>query len=154
MLASRDVVANIKAVPGLSKFAAAIEACGLAKDLASHSPITVFAPTDEAFAKLPAGALERLMKPENRAELTALVAYHVLPGKVGSAELRRSIKGGSDKVADMTSSNNFPLHARLDGDRLVLVDANGNVANVTTADVPQANGVLHVIDRVLAPAES
>ena len=129
---------------------AAVKAAGLVDTLASKGPFTLFAPTDAAFAKLPAGTVETLLEPENRSKLQAVLTYHVVPGKVTAAQLVAMIQanGGS---ARLTSVQGGTLTARLDGGKVVIADQAGGTATVTTADLVQSNGVIHVTDAVSLP---
>jgi len=110
----------------------------------------VFAPTNEAFAALPAGTVDTLLKPENKAQLTQILTYHVVAGKVTAADLMAKIKAGGGS-ASLTTVEGEPLTASLDGSNVVLTDAKGGKATVTIADVPQSNGVVHVVNAVLMP---
>lgn len=126
---------------------AAVKAAGLVETLSGPGPFTVFAPTDTAFAKLPDGTVGTLVKPENKGILT----YHVVAGKVTSADLVALIKqhGGT---ATVTTLSGGKLKARLSGDKIVITDAKGGVTAVTQADVMTSNGVVHVTDGVFLPA--
>ena len=138
--ASKDVVDTAVANGSFKTLATALKAAGLIDTLKGAGPFTVFAPTDAAFAKLPAGTVETLLKPENRDKLRRILTYHVVPGKVGSTE-----------VAKMTSAKT------VSGDALAISGKDGSVmigaAKVVTADVAASNGVIHVIDSVLLPPE-
>ncbi|MGH2646995.1 MAG: fasciclin domain-containing protein, partial [Ginsengibacter sp.] len=113
-------------------------------------PFTVFAPTNSAFDKLPAGTVETLLKPENKAKLTSVLAYHVVPGKLDSKELMSMIKSGHGKAALKTAQGEN-LYVTMKGKKLMITDKNGGTATVTIADVNQSNGVIHVVDKVLLP---
>ncbi|MBL0921407.1 MAG: fasciclin domain-containing protein [Phycisphaerales bacterium] len=134
-----DIVDTAVAAGSFKTLAAALQAAGLIETLKGPGPFTVFAPTDEAFAKLPAGTVENLLKPENRQTLIDILTYHVVPGKVGS-----------DAVVTLTNA------ATVNGQRVDIVAANGKVmvdnANVVKADVWASNGVIHVIDAVIMPS--
>jgi uncharacterized surface protein with fasciclin (FAS1) repeats len=110
----------------------------------------VFAPTNEAFDKLPAGTVETLLKPENKAKLTAVLTYHVVAGKLGSKELIQMVKAGKGKATLKTVEGENLIITRK-GNKLMVTDENGGVANITIADVNQSNGVIHVINKVLLP---
>lgn len=129
---------------------AAVKAAGLAETLSGPGPFTVFAPTDTAFAKLPEGTVAALVKPENKGTLTSILTYHVVVGKVTSADLIGLIKqhGGT---ATLTTLSGGKLKARLSGDKIVITDAKGGVNAVTQADVMTSNGVVHVTDGVFHP---
>lgn len=123
---------------------------GLVDTLNSPGPFTVFAPTNDAFAKLPAGTIDTLVKPENKENLDKILTYHVVPGKVSSKQLVAMIKEGGGKT-ELKTVQGETLTATLSGGNVVLTDAKGGMATVTTADVFQSNGVIHVIDNVLMP---
>lgn len=129
---------------------AAVSAAGLVDALKGPGPLTVFAPTNTAFEKLPAGTVETLVKPENKATLTSILTYHVVPGKVTAADLVKKIKAGNGK-ATLKTLNGAPLTASMMGDMVMLTDSKGGMAHVTQADVMQSNGVIHVIDGVVQP---
>jgi uncharacterized surface protein with fasciclin (FAS1) repeats len=118
--------------------------------LEGPGPFTVFAPTNEAFAKLPAGAVDNLVKPENKEMLTKILTYHVVAGKWDSRAIAKLIKEGNGK-ARLKTVERGPLWASMDGRTLVLTDEKGGTARVTIANVYQSNGVIHVIDTVLMP---
>ena len=129
---------------------AAVKAAGLVKTLKGPGPFTVFAPTNAAFDALPAGTVDALLKPENKATLTAVLAYHVVPGKLDAAAIAARIKAGGGK-AMLTTVQGALLTARAAGNGVTITDAKGNVARVITANVYQSNGVIHVVDKVLMP---
>jgi len=135
---SKDIVDTAVAAGSFNTLAKALQAAGLVDTLKGKGPFTVFAPTDEAFAKLPAGTLEDLLKPENKAKLTQILTYHVVPGKVGSAQ-----------VVKMTSAK------AVSGDTITIKTSGKTVmvnnATVVKADIPASNGVIHVIDTVILP---
>ncbi|WP_086608691.1 fasciclin domain-containing protein [Erythrobacter donghaensis] len=130
---------------------AAVKAAGLVDTLSSPGPFTVFAPTDTAFAKLPAGTVGTLVKPENKGTLTTILTYHAVAGKVTAADLVALIKkhGGS---ATLTTVSGGKLTARLSGETIIITDAKGGATAVTQADVMTSNGVVHVTDGVFLPA--
>lgn len=136
--------------PDFSTLVAAVSAAGLVDALKGPGPLTVFAPTNAAFAKLPAGTVETLVKPENKAALTSILTYHVVPGKVTAADLVKQIKAGKGK-ATLKTLGGGTLTASLMGDMVMLTDAKGGMAHVTQADLAQSNGVIHVIDTVVMP---
>jgi len=150
MFADRDIVTNAATSKDHTTLVAAVQAAGLVDTLKGPGPFTVFAPTNAAFEKLPAGAVDGLLKPEMKSDLTKVLTYHVVPGNVDAAALVQQIQagGGSAKLKTVEGAE---LTAKLDGDTVTLTDAKGDVARVTTADVRQSNGVIHVIDTVLMP---
>ena len=125
-----------------STLVAAVKAAGLAETLSGPGPFTVFAPTNEAFAKLPAGTLDTLLKPENKATLTGILTYHVLPGLV----LAKDVMAGPVKTV-----NGENITVSIDGGNVILTDAKGNKSKVIKTDIVASNGVIHVIDTVLLP---
>lgn len=129
---------------------AAVKAAGLVDTLSGPGPFTVFAPTDQAFARLPAGTVETLLRPENKPMLQSVLTYHVVPGRVGAADLAGRIKSGGG-VARLTTVQGGTLTARLAGGKVVLTDEKGGRATVTQADLDQSNGVIHVTDAVSLP---
>jgi len=129
---------------------AAVKAAGLVDTLASGGPFTVFAPTDAAFAKLPAGTVETLLEPANRDQLKAVLTYHVVPGKVSSAELVEAIRKSGGQ-ANLKTVQGGTLTARLSGGSVAITDAAGGTATVTKADLVQSNGVIHITDAVSLP---
>ncbi|MFC7536301.1 fasciclin domain-containing protein [Sphingomonas sp. GCM10030256] len=133
------------------QFARALQAAGLGKTLEGPGPYTVLVPTDQAFAKLPAGALDGLMKPESKTQLTGMLTYHILPGTMLAADISRAVDAGQGKAMLATMSGGTITAAR-EGDRLVLTDGRGGKAVVTTPDEQRSNGVIHRVDTVLMPA--
>ncbi|HEX8442957.1 MAG TPA: fasciclin domain-containing protein [Allosphingosinicella sp.] len=129
---------------------AAVKAAGLEKVLAGAGPYTVFAPTNAAFAQLPAGAAEGLMRPESKAALTGILTYHVVPGVVTAADLRAAIRRRGGKTELATVRGGKLTIAEADG-ALVITDAKGGQSRVTQGDILQSNGVIHVVDAVLMP---
>jgi uncharacterized surface protein with fasciclin (FAS1) repeats len=127
-----------------------VKAAGLVDTLSSKGPFTVFAPTNEAFEKLPAGTVETLVKPENKKKLTGILTYHVVPGTITAEKLMQQIKSGGGE-ATLKTVNGEKLKAKIAGDAVELIDAKGGMAKVTIADVMQSNGVVHVLDTVLMP---
>jgi len=150
MYPTKTIVQNASASPDLTTLVAAVKAAGLVDTLSSAGPFTVFAPTNEAFAKLPAGTVDTLVKPENKGTLTSILTYHVVAGNVSAAELVKMIKTGGGK-ATLKTVNGANLTASLKGKNVVLTDEKGGISTVTIADVYQSNGVVHVIDTVLMP---
>jgi uncharacterized surface protein with fasciclin (FAS1) repeats len=150
MYPSKTIVQNASQANNLKTLVAAVKAAGLVDTLSSPGPFTVFAPTDSAFGKLPAGTVETLVKPENKDTLTSILTYHVLAGRMTSADIAHKIKAGKGH-AKFTTVQGEILTARMMGSKLVLTDAKGGKSTVTTANVMQSNGVVHVIDSVLLP---
>lgn len=151
MDATKDIVTNASAAPNLSTLVAAVKAADLVGTLQGAGPFTVFAPTDDAFAKLPAGTVDGLLKPEKKADLAGLLTYHVVAGSVDAAALAQQIEAGGGS-ATLTTVQGATLTAKSDGmGGITLTDGKGGTAKVTTADVRQSNGVVHVIDSVLMP---
>lgn len=150
MFADRDIVTNAATSQEHTTLVAAVQAAGLADTLKGPGPFTVFAPTNAAFEKLPAGAVDGLLKPEMKADLTKVLTYHVVPGSVDAAALAQQIQAGGGS-AMLKTVEGAELTAKAEGGTITLTDAKGGVAQVTTADVRQSNGVIHVIDTVLMP---
>lgn len=144
------VVAVAVSSPDHTTLVAAVKAADLAGTLSSTGPFTVFGPTNAAFDALPAGTVDTLLKPENKATLTGVLTYHVVPGAVDAATLVSTIKAGGGK-AELTTVHGGKLVASVDGNRVVLTDAKGGKATVTATDLVAGNGVVHVVDRVLMP---
>ena len=150
MSSRKNIVQNALNSNDHTTLVAAVKAAGLVDTLEGPGPFTVFAPTNEAFAKLPAGTVDTLVKPENKQMLTSILTYHVLPGKFDANKLKKEIKAG-DGTAMLKTVNGESLTATMDGDDIVLKDAKGGMAHITIANVYQSNGVIHVIDSVLQP---
>jgi uncharacterized surface protein with fasciclin (FAS1) repeats len=150
MYANKDIVDNAVNSKDHTTLVAAVKAAGLVETLKSAGPFTVFAPTNEAFAKLPAGTVETLVKPENKATLTSILTYHVVAGKLGSKEVAAAIKAGGGK-AELTTVQGGKLWIYMEGKDVMIKDEKGGTAKVTIKDVYQSNGVIHVIDTVLLP---
>ena len=150
MLPARNIVENAVNSADHTTLVAAVKAAGLVETLASAGPFTVFAPTNAAFAKLPAGTVETLVQPEQKAALTKILTYHVVSGNVSSAQLVRMIRAGRGK-AELTTVSGGKLTARMNGRGIVLVDEMGGRSRVTQANVVQSNGVIHVTDSVSMP---
>jgi uncharacterized surface protein with fasciclin (FAS1) repeats len=150
MYPSKTIVENAVNSPINKTLVEAVKAGGLVDTLNSAGPFTVFAPTDDAFTKLPAGTVETLVKPENKDTLVKILTYHVVPGRISSKELMHMIKQGHGKAVLKTVQGE-DLTATMSGDTIMLTDAKGGMATITTADVFQSNGVIHVIDTVLMP---
>ena len=150
MFPDKTIVENASASPDHTTLVAAVKAAGLVETLSGKGPFTVFAPTNAAFDALPAGTVDTLLKPENKKKLTAVLTYHVVAGDLTAAKLAAKIKAGKGK-AKLKTVNGESLTAMSEGDKVMLKDSKGNVANVTIADVKQSNGEVHVIDKVLMP---
>ena len=152
MLPSKDIVDNAVNSADHTTLVAAVKAAGLVETLKGQGPYTVFAPVNAAFAALPAGTVDNLLKPENKAALTGVLTYHVVPGRYDAAALERAIRAGHGQATLKTAAGGT-LTAMMNGPRNIVVrDAKGNVADITTYDVRQSNGVIHVVDKVLMPA--
>ncbi len=150
MYPNRDVIDNAVNSKDHTTLVAAVKAAGLVETLKGPGPFTVFAPTNAAFAALPAGTVDTLLKPENKASLTKVLTYHVVSGKVGAAKLGEEISAGGGKATLKTVSGGT-LTASRQGGGIVVMDESGGAARVTIADVNQSNGVIHVVDGVLLP---
>ncbi len=150
MYPSRNIVENAINSKDHTTLVAAVKAAGLVETLEGKGPFTVFAPTNEAFDKLPAGTVGNLVKPENKATLTKILTYHVVPGKIDSKELMKWIKKGNG-TATLTTVQGGKLWVMQKDGKLWLKDEKGNVAQITISDVYQSNGVIHVIDTVVMP---
>ncbi|APW36743.1 fasciclin [Rhodoferax koreense] len=150
MLASKDIIDNAVNSKDHTTLVAAVKAAGLVETLKSPGPFTVFAPTNAAFAALPAGTVDTLLKPENKKMLTTILTYHVVAGKFDAAAISKMIMDGKGMATIKTVSGGT-LTAKASGSTVMLTDEKGGTANVTIADVYQSNGVIHVIDKVLLP---
>ena len=150
MSPSKNIVENASNSKDHTTLVAAVKAAGLVETLSSSGPFTVFAPTNAAFDKLPAGTVETLVKPESKETLTSILTYHVVAGKVSAADILGMIKEGNG-AAVLTTVQGQKLTASLKGSSVILTDAKGGTSMVTQADVNQSNGVIHVIDSVLLP---
>ena len=151
MMADKDIVSNAVNSDDNKTLVAAVKAAGLVSTLQGPGPFTVFAPTDEAFNALPAGTVDSLVKPENKATLTKILTYHVVAGKLDFAAISSQIRAGGGK-ASLRTVQGETLVAEMNGPRnITLTDEKGNVARITTYDVYQSNGVIQVIDHVLMP---
>jgi uncharacterized surface protein with fasciclin (FAS1) repeats len=150
MYANKTIVTNAVNSRDHTTLVAAVKAAGLVDTLSGAGPFTVFAPTNAAFGKLPAGTVDTLVMPENKAALTNILTYHVVAGHLTSSDIAARIRAGRGKAMLMTVQGE-PLTARMMGKWLVLTDAKGGTSRVTTANVMQSNGVIHVVDTVLMP---
>ena len=150
MYPSKNIVQNAVNSKDHTTLVAAVKAAGLVPTLESPGPFTVFAPTNEAFAKLPAGTVDTLLKPENKKTLTNVLTYHVVPGRLSAKDLMEKIKEGGGKAMLKTVEGADLTFEQKDG-KLWIIDAKGDTAQVTIRNVMQSNGVIHVIDTVLLP---
>ncbi len=150
MYPTKTIVENALQSKDHTTLVAAVKAAGLVETLSGPGPFTVFAPTNAAFAKLPAGTVDTLLKPENKATLTSVLTYHVVPGTMTSKQIAAAIKAGGG-TATLTTVQGEPLTATMRGGKLMLTDAKGGMSAVTIKDVRQSNGVIHVVDTVLMP---
>lgn len=150
MLPSKNIIENAVNSKDHTTLVAAVKAAGLVETLSSPGPFTVFAPTNAAFAKLPAGTVETLVKPENKDTLTSILTYHVVAGRVTSGDLVKMIKAGGGK-ATFATVNGGSLTATMMGKNVIITDARNGQSTVTIANVMQSNGVIHVVDSVLLP---
>jgi uncharacterized surface protein with fasciclin (FAS1) repeats len=144
MYPSKNIVVNAANSKDHTTLVAAVKAAGLVDTLSGPGPFTVFAPTNAAFAKLPKGTVETLVKPESKATLSKILTYHVVPGKVNAAQLSDGQK--------LTTVEGEQLTVKKSGGKVMIVDAKGGSSTVTVADVNQSNGVIHVVNTVLMPA--
>jgi len=150
MYPSKNIIENAVNSKDHTTLVAAVKAAGLVETLEGAGPFTVFAPTNSAFDKLPAGTVETLLKPENKAKLTAVLTYHVVAGKISAKDLMQMAKAGGGK-ATLTTVEGGKLSVTTKGKMVMITDESGDTATVTIADVNQSNGVIHVIDTVLLP---
>ncbi len=151
MYPSKNIIENAVNSKDHTTLVAAVKAAGLVETLEGAGPFTVFAPTNEAFDKLPKGTVETLLKPENKETLTKILTYHVVAGRFGSKEIAALVKAGGGKATLKTVSGGT-LTASMKGNKLVLTDEKGGMSTVTIKDVDQSNGVIHVVDTVLMPS--
>ncbi|MFN7153044.1 MAG: fasciclin domain-containing protein [Acidovorax sp.] len=150
MLASKDIIDNAVNSKDHTTLVAAVKAAGLVDTLKGAGPFTVFAPTNAAFAALPAGTVDTLLKPENKPTLTKVLTYHVVAGKYDAAALSKMIADGKGMASFKTVAGGT-LTAKASGSAIMVSDEKGGTASVTIADVYQSNGVIHVVDKVLLP---
>jgi uncharacterized surface protein with fasciclin (FAS1) repeats len=151
MYPSKNIIENAVNSKDHTTLVAAVKAAGLVDTLEGAGPFTVFAPTNRAFGKLPAGTVEGLVKPENKSTLTKILTYHVVPGRLTTASLMKAVKAGGG-MAHLKTVEGEDLRITQDGPgKLSVTDAKGDVSMITTADVLQSNGVIHVVDTVLLP---
>jgi len=150
MYPTRDIIDNAVNSKDHTTLVAAVKAAGLVDTLKGAGPFTVFAPTNEAFAALPAGTVDTLLKPENKAALTGVLTYHVVAGALDSKALMAKVKAGGGS-ATLTTVQGGTLTVTGSGNKLMVTDAAGNIAHVTISNVYQKNGVILVVDKVLLP---
>ena len=150
MYPTKNIIENAVNSKDHTTLVAAVKAAGLVETLSGTGPFTVFAPTNAAFGKLPAGTVETLLKPENKAMLTSILTYHVVAGRMSSADVAKAIKAGNGR-AEMKTVQGGTLVAMMSGKDVVLKDEKGNTSKITIMDVNQSNGVIHVIDGVVIP---
>ena len=150
MDANRTIVANAGAAPNLSTLVSAVKAAGLEATLSGPGPFTVFAPTNEAFGRLAPGTVDTLLKPENKATLTKLLTYHVVPGAITLEQLKQQITAGGGK-ATLTTVEGSTLTVAAEGNAISLTDANNNKSYIEVPNVRQSNGVVHVVNGVITP---
>jgi uncharacterized surface protein with fasciclin (FAS1) repeats len=150
MYPSKNIIQNAVNSKDHTTLVAAVKAAGLVDTLSGAGPFTVFAPTNEAFAKLPAGTVETLLKPENKAQLTKILTCHVVSANAMAGAIKKMVKddNGEHKVKTV---GGCVFTAKLKGDKIEIIDGKGQVSTVTIADVKQSNGVIHVVDTVLLP---
>ncbi len=151
MYANKDIIDNAVNSADHTTLVAAVKAAGLVDTLKGAGPFTVFAPTNAAFNALPAGTVDTLLKPEMKRDLATVLTYHVVPGKLDAAALMAQINAGGGKAMLATVQGGM-LTAMKSGNGISITDAKGNTTKVTTANVYQSNGVIHVVDKVLMPA--
>lgn len=152
MYPSRTIVQNAVNSKDHTTLVAAVKAAGLVDTLSSAGPFTVFAPVNAAFAKLPAGTVDTLLKPENKATLTTVLTYHVVPGRLTAASLMKAVKDGGGEARFKTVAGGELTVKSPSAGKLTITDAKGGVSTVTISDVMQSNGVIHVVNSVLLPS--
>ena len=152
MFPTKNIIENAVNSADHKTLVAAVKAAGLVQTLSGPGPFTVFAPTDKAFGLLPAGTVDFLVRPENKATLASILTYHVVAGKVNAQDLAKMIRKGGGK-ASLTTVNGKLLTATKDGDNVYITDVLGNKAMVSVANVYQSNGVIQVLDKVLLPSK-
>ena len=151
MMTSRTIVENALNSPDHKTLVSAVQAAGLVDTLKGSGPFTVFAPTDDAFENLPAGTVQTLLQPAQKATLQKVLTYHVVPGRMHSGDLRNAIQQNGGRLT-LTTVAGAPLTASLNGlTNIVITDGKGGTAHISTYDVFQSNGVIHVVDKVLLP---
>jgi uncharacterized surface protein with fasciclin (FAS1) repeats len=150
MFPNKNIIENAVNSADHTTLVAAVKAAGLVDTLQGPGPFTVFAPTNMAFQKLPAGTVDTLLKPENKATLTKVLTYHVVAGRLSSVDLKKQIKAGNG-TATLKTVSGATLWAMLQGNDIVLKDEMGTMSRITQANVFQSNGVIHVVDTVVQP---
>ena len=150
MYPNKDIIDNAVNSADHTTLVAAVKAAGLVDTLKGPGPFTVFAPTNEAFAKLPAGTVESLLKPENKDTLVKILTYHVVAGRISASDLKKRIRAGNGQAMLKTVSGGT-LTATMQGSNIVLKDEKGGMSMVTIPNVFQSNGVIHVVDTVVMP---
>jgi uncharacterized surface protein with fasciclin (FAS1) repeats len=150
MFPNKNIVENAVNSADHTTLVAAVKAAGLVSTLQSEGPFTVFAPTNSAFEKLPAGTVDTLLKPENKDALVKVLTYHVVPGKLSSADIKKQITMSNGKAMFKTAAGGT-LWATIDDNTIVLKDEKGGESHITQANVFQSNGVIHVVDAVVLP---
>jgi uncharacterized surface protein with fasciclin (FAS1) repeats len=151
MFPTKNIVENAMNSADHTTLVAAVKAAGLVDTLSGAGPFTVFAPTNAAFEKLPAGTVDTLLKPENKKMLTDVLTYHVVAGKMSAADLAKAIEAGGGS-AKLTTVEGGTLTATMSGNTITLTDEKGGKSTVTQGDAMQSNGVIHVVDTILMPA--
>jgi uncharacterized surface protein with fasciclin (FAS1) repeats len=151
MYPSKNIIQNAVNSKDHTTLVAAVKAAGLVDTLSGPGPFTVFAPTNAAFKKLPAGTVDNLLKPENKATLTTVLTYHVVAGRMTAANLMKAVKDGEGMAKLKTVAGGDLIVKQVGPGKLSITDAKGDIAMVTIADVLQSNGVIHVVDTVLLP---
>jgi uncharacterized surface protein with fasciclin (FAS1) repeats len=151
MYPSKNIIQNAVNSKDHTTLVAAVKAAGLVDTLSGPGPFTVFAPTNAAFAKLPAGTVDNLLKPENKPTLVKVLTYHVVPGRMTAGALMKAVKDGEGEAHLKTVAGEDLIVKQAGPGKLTVTDSKGDVANVTIADVLQSNGVIHVIDTVMLP---
>ena len=152
MFPSKNIVENAVNSKDHTTLVAAVKAAGLVDTLASAGPFTVFAPVNAAFAKLPAGTVDTLLKPENKGTLTTVLTYHVVPGRLTAVNLMKAVKDGNGEAKLKTVAGGEIIVKSPSAGKLTITDAKGGTSTVTIGDVLQSNGVIHVVDTVLLPS--
>jgi uncharacterized surface protein with fasciclin (FAS1) repeats len=151
MTSANDIIENIAQSKEYTTLASVIEDAGLTETFKSKGPITVFAPTNQAFDKLPAGALDSLLKPNHKLDLSYLLTYHAIAGRLTARDIAHKINTNNGEAVFTTIAGS-KLTAKIDGNRnIVLIDENGNESIISKFDIPQSNGILHIVSAVLVP---
>lgn len=150
MYPTKDIIDNAVNSADHTTLVAAVKAAGLVDTLKGAGPFTVFAPTNEAFAKLPADTVENLLKPENKDALTKILTYHVVAGRLSAIDLKKQIKAGNGQ-AELKTVSGGTLTVTMQGKNIVLRDEKGGMSTITLPNVFQSNGVIHVVDAVVLP---